>query len=172
SANAPRWLRFLDEVFSGDADLIAYLQRAVGYTLTGDTREQCYFMLFGVGANGKSTFVETLCKLLGAHAETAEFATFLNRRQSGAPRNDLASLHGARFVKAAESEHQAPLNESLIKEVTGEDTIKARFLFQEHFSFKPRFKIWLITNHKLDIRGIDDAIWRRVRFIPFEQQFQ
>jgi putative DNA primase/helicase len=172
NATAPRWLEFLDEVFSGDADLIAYVQRAVGYSLTGDTREQCLFILFGVGANGKSTFVETLCKLLGTHAETAEFSTFLVRRNSGAPRNDLARLNGARFVKAAESEHQAPLNEALVKEVTGEDTIAARFLFQEHFSFKPRFKIWLISNHKPDIRGTDHAIWRRVRLIPFERQFE
>jgi putative DNA primase/helicase len=81
-------------------------------------------------------------------------------------------LHGARFVKAAESEHRAPLNEALVKEVTGEDTIAARFLFKEHFAFKPRFKIWLLSNHKPDIRGTDRAIWRRVRLIPFEQHFE
>jgi putative DNA primase/helicase len=172
NATAPRWLEFLDQVFSGDADLISYVQKAVGYSLTGDTREQCLFILFGVGANGKSTFVETLCTLLGMHAETAEFSTFLIRRNSGAPRNDLARLSAARFVKAAESEHKAPLNEALVKEITGEDTIAARFLFHEHFSFKPRFKVWLISNHRPDIRGTDHAMWRRVRLIPFERQFE
>jgi putative DNA primase/helicase len=172
NAKAPRWTQFLCEVFVDDADLIGFIQRAVGYSLTGDTREQCFFILIGNGANGKSTFVETVSELLGTHAETAEFTTFLLRRTSGAPRNDLARLHAARFVKAAEAEHQAPLAESIIKELTGEDTVAARFLFHEHFTFKPQFKIWLITNHKPEIRGAEKAIWRRVRLIPFIQQFE
>jgi putative DNA primase/helicase len=172
NASSPRWTQFLREVFMGDSDLIGFIQRAVGYSLTGDTREQCFFILLGNGANGKSTFVETISKLLGTHSETAEFSTFLARRNSGAPRNDLARLHAARFVKAAEAEHQAPLAESIIKELTGEDTVAARFLFHEHFTFKPQFKIWLITNHKPEIRGADGAIWRRVRLIPFNQQFE
>jgi putative DNA primase/helicase len=171
-ATAPRWLQFLDEVFRGDQTLISFIQRAVGYSLTGDTREQCFFILFGSGANGKSTFIETICTLLGAHAETAEFSTLLVRTHQGAPRNDLARLHGARLVKAAESEHRAPLNEALIKEITGGDTIAARFLYKEHFSFIPQFKIWLVTNHKPEIRGADHAIWRRVRLIPFEERFE
>lgn len=170
-ATPSRWLQFLNEVFVGDQDLSGYIQRAVGYSLTGDTKEQCFFILFGGGANGKSTFVETLCKLLGTHAETAEFSTFLVRKNHGAPRNDVARLHAARFVKAAEGQQKISLDEALIKELTGEDTIAARFLFREHFSFKPRFKIWLVTNHKPDIRGTDRAIWRRVRLIPFKQQF-
>lgn len=170
-ATAPRWLQFLTEIFAGDTELIRYVQRAVGYSFTGDTREQCFFILFGTGANGKSTFVETLCKLLGTHAETAEFSTFLVRRQQGSPRNDVARLHAARFVKAAEGDHKAVLDEALIKEVTGEDIITARFLYQEYFSFRPRFKIWLITNHKPEIRGTDPAIWRRVKLIPFTRCF-
>jgi putative DNA primase/helicase len=171
NAKASRWTQFLREVFGNNSNLIGFIQRAVGYSLTGDTREQCFFILVGCGANGKSTFVETVSKLLGTHAETAEFTTFLARKNSGSPRNDLARLHSARFVKAAEGEHQAPLAESIIKELTGEDTIAARFLFKEHFTFKPQFKIWLITNHKPQIRGTDDAIWRRVRLIEFNQQF-
>jgi len=162
----------LDEVFGGDHELIEYIRRAVGYSLTGDTREQCFFILFGTGANGKSTFIEIICKLLGTHAETAEFSTFLVRKDRGAPRNDVAKLHAARLVKASESQHMASIDEALIKEVTGEDTISARFLYREHFSFKPKFKIWLITNHKPEIRGTDPAIWRRVRLIPFSQQFE
>jgi putative DNA primase/helicase len=172
NAKASRWIQFLDEVFTGDDDLIAFIQRAVGYSLTGDTKEQCFFILYGGGANGKSTFVEIICKLLGTHAETAEFTTFLTKRDSGGPRNDLARLHAARLVKAAEGEQQARLAESTIKELTGEDTVAARFLFKEHFTFKPQFKIWLVTNHKPEIRGTDQAIWRRVRLIEFARQFE
>jgi putative DNA primase/helicase len=169
---APRWIQFLEEVFLKDVELIAFLQRAVGYSLTGDTREQCFFILYGSGANGKSTFVEIVCKLLGSHAETAEFSTFLDMRNSGSPRNDLARLHASRFVKAAEGERRARLAEAIIKELTGEDSVAARFLFKEHFTFKPQFKIWLITNHKPEIRGTDHAIWRRVRLIEFNRQFE
>ncbi len=171
-AKAPRWMRFLDEVFLGDADLITFIQRAVGYSLTGETQEQCFFILHGAGANGKTTFVETICELLGIHAETAAFSSFLDRRDSGSPRNDLARLHAARFVKAAEGEHEARFAESVIKQLTGGDTVVARFLFKEHFQFKPQFKIWLTTNHKPKIRGTDEAIWRRVRLIPFREQFE
>lgn len=160
-AKADRWTQFLKEVFANDADLISFIQRAVGYSLTGDTREQCFFILSGSGANGKSTFIEIICKLLGTHAETAEFTTFPDMRNSGGPRNDLARLHAARFVKAAEGEHKARLAESIIKELTGEDTVAARFLFKEHFTFKPKFKIWLITNQKPEIRGSDHGVRSR-----------
>jgi putative DNA primase/helicase len=171
-AKAPRWIQFLNQVFAGDADLISFIQRAVGYSLTGDTSEQCFFVLFGGGANGKSTFIETVCKVLGTHAETAEFSTFLVRGNPGSPRNDVARLRGARFVKAAEGEQQARLAESIIKELTGEDSVAARFLYGELFTFTPQFKLWLITNHKPEIRGTDRAIWRRVRLVPFDQQFE
>jgi putative DNA primase/helicase len=171
-AHAPRWIQFLDEVFAGDAELISFIQRAIGYTLTGDTSEQCFFVLLGGGANGKSTFVETLCKVLGSHAETAEFSTFLVRGNSGSPRNDVARLQGARFVKASEGEHQARLAESIVKQLTGEDSVAARYLYHELFTFQPQFKLWLITNHKPEIRGTDKAIWRRVRLVPFDEQFE
>src|SRR5437867_4194378 len=105
-AKCPRWLRFLDEIFDGDNQVIEFVWRAVGYTLTGSTQEQCLFILYGDGANGKSTFLEILIGLLGTHAEVTPFSTFLIHHNPGNPRNDLAKLHGARLVKAAESPGQ------------------------------------------------------------------
>ena len=172
SAKAPRWHQFLNQIFGGDADLIEYLQRIIGYSLTADTREQCFFVFYGEGSNGKSTLVVTVCNLFGTHSETAEFSTLLAHHNVGSPRNDLARLHAARFVKASEGEQEAKLAESFIKEVTGEDVVAARFLFKEFFTFTPQFKLCLLTNHKPKIQGTDDAIWRRVRLIPFKQQFE
>jgi putative DNA primase/helicase len=161
----------LIEVFDGDREVIQFVQRAVGYSLTGDTREQCLFILWGGGANGKSTFLETIIRLLGMHAVPTPFSTVMVQRNPGSPRNDLAALHGARLVKASEAEHHSTFAESIVKEVTGGDTITARFLFKEHFSYKPTFKLWLATNHRPEIHGTDDAIWRRIRLIPFTRQF-
>jgi putative DNA primase/helicase len=171
SATAPRWGQFLNEVFGGESEIIGYVQRAVGYSLTGNTREQCFFLLCGSGANGKTTFLETIVKLLGTHASTAAFSAFLVQHNQGGPRNDLAALCGARFVKAAEAEHKASLDESIMKQLTGEDTISARFLFHEGFEYRPQFKIWLATNRKPAIWETSDAIWRRIKLIEFNQQF-
>jgi putative DNA primase/helicase len=170
-ATAPRWERFLYEVFGGDSEIIEYVQRAVGYSLTGDTREQCFFLLCGSGANGKTTFLETIVRLLGTHASTAAFSAFLVQHNQGGPRNDLAALCGARFVKAAEAEHKARLDEAVMKQLTGEDTISVRFLFREVFEYRPQFKIWLATNHKPAIWETSDAIWRRIKLIEFNRQF-
>lgn len=171
SATAPRWRQFLNEVFGGDAEIIGYVQRAVGYSLTGNTREQCFFLLCGSGANGKTTFLETIVKLLGTHASTAGFSTFLVQHNQGGPRNDVAALCSARFVKAAEAEHKASMDEAIMKQLTGEDTISARFLFKEGFEYRPQFKIWLATNHKPSIWETSDAIWRRIKLIEFNHQF-
>ena len=171
SAQCPRWLQFLDEIFAGDKQLINFVSRAVGYSLTGDTREQCLFILYGGGANGKTTFLETLLRLVGTHAAITPFSTFLVHQNPGAPRDDIAKLHGARLVKAAESQKQAALNEAIIKELTGNDLITARHLYQKYFDFPPQFKIYLTTNHLPEIRGTDEAIWRRFHVIPFTQQF-
>jgi putative DNA primase/helicase len=172
NATSSRWLQFLDEIFAGDSELIEFVQRAVGYSLTGDTREQCFFILHGNGANGKTTFLETIRRLLGAHATTTPFATFMVQRQVGAPRNDLAALVAARLVIASEAGQDASFDEAVVKQVTGSDLISCRYLYGEFFEYKPNFKIWLATNYKPAIRGSDDAIWRRVRLIPFTQQFQ
>ena len=165
-ATCPLWERFLDRVMAGDRDLVAFLQRAVGYSLTGSTGEQVLFLLHGVGANGKSTFVETVRALLGDYATQADFTTFL-RREGESVRNDIARLAGARFVAAVEADAGKALAESVVKQLTGGDTITARFLFREYFEFVPAFKVWLAANHKPSIRGVDHGIWRRIRLVPF-----
>ena len=166
SATCPRWEAFLLRAMGGNEALVAFLQRAIGYALTGHTNEQVLFLLYGVGANGKSTFLETIRALLGDLSAIADFGTFLKRDSEGA-RNDIARLVGTRFVSAVEAEAGKPLAEALVKQLTGGDTITARFLFKEFFDFKPQFKIWLAANHKPTIGGSDHGIWRRIRLVPF-----
>lgn len=165
-AVAPRWAQFLQEVTDGQHELIKFLQRAAGYSLTGDTREQCIFILYGKGANGKSTFLETLSALLGEYGTKTATDTLMVKRTNTIP-NDIAALRGTRFVTAIEAEDGQRLAESRIKQMTGGDTMTARYLYGEYFQFRPTFKLWLATNHKPDIRGTDLAIWRRIRLVPF-----
>jgi P4 family phage/plasmid primase-like protien len=169
NATCPIWEKFLAEVTGGGMELQEYLQRAVGYSLTGQTNEQVLFLLYGTGANGKSTFLETLRYVFGDYAQTADFSTFTASKGNG-PRNDIARLRGARFVTANEGEHGARMAESLIKQVTGTDTISARFLYSESFEFTPQFKLWLATNHKPLITGTEGGIWRRINLVPFTVQ--
>jgi putative DNA primase/helicase len=165
-AECPQWLEFLDRITSGNKELIAFLQRAAGYSLTGDVREHALFLFFGTGANGKTTYVEALRYVWGDYAKTAEFSSFILTRGLGV-RNDLARLAGARLVTAVESQLNRRLAEEVIKQITGGDTITARYLYCEHFEFRPQFKLFLATNHKPRIHGTDVAIWRRIHLIPF-----
>jgi putative DNA primase/helicase len=165
-SGCPIWTRFLERVLQEDDDLIRFVQRAMGYSLTGETREQVLFLLYGTGRNGKSTFLNVLHALAGEYAQHAEFSTFLER-QTEMVRNDLARLHKSRLVTAVEPTSTGYLDESVIKQVTGQDVVTARFLFQEHFEYVPRFKIWLAANHKPMIRGNDEGIWRRILMVPF-----
>lgn len=162
-----QWIEFLETIFNRNYDLINFIQRAVGYSLTGDISEQCLFLLHGTGANGKSVFIKTISHLLSDYAQTADFETFLVKKNDGGIRNDIARMQGKRFVSAIEAESGKRLSENLIKSLTGGDTISARFLFAEFFDFQPTFKLWLAANHKPNIRGTDYAIWRRIRLIPF-----
>jgi P4 family phage/plasmid primase-like protien len=163
----PQWITFLNTIFNGNQEIIGYVQRAVGYSLTGDTTEQCFFILHGNGANGKSVFTDTIRTLLGDYAKTAEFNTFMVRNND-AIRNDLAGLVGSRFVLAAEGDMGKRLSESVIKTITGGEEVSARFLNCEFFTHTPTYKIWLVTNHRPRIAGTDIGIWRRVILIPFE----
>jgi putative DNA primase/helicase len=164
-ARAPAWSAFLERVLPGE-DLRAFVQRAVGYSATGDTSEQCMFINHGTGANGKSTFQEAISAALGEYAMRAPTEMLLAKRAGGIP-NDVARLKGARFVAASETEEGRRLAESLIKDLTGQDTITARFMRAEWFDFQPTHKLWLSTNHKPEIRGTDTAIWRRIRLVPW-----
>ncbi len=167
-SQCPNWLNFLDRIMAGNARLIRFLQRAIGYSLTGLTSERCLFILWGSGANGKSTLLETIRSLTGDYAVTTPTDTLMVRRTETSASNDLATLKGARFVSASEAEEGRRLAESRIKNLTGGDEITARFLYGEFFEFKPEFKIWLATNHKPIIRGSDEGIWDRIKLIPFE----
>ena len=168
-ADAPRFERFLREVLVED-DVVAFVRRFAGYSLTGSTRERAFAILWGRGKNGKGTLVELLRDVLGDYATNTDVETVLARKYSGVG-NDVAALRGARFVSAAEVEQGRALAESKVKNLTGQDTVTARFLFAEPFDFRPEFKLWLSTNNKPIIRGTDDAIWDRIRLIPFTRRF-
>lgn len=165
AADCPTWKTFLMQIFAKDMQLIRFIQKACGYALSGDVSEQCLFILFGTGANGKSTFLNVLLELFGDYGCSTGIETFTkkNKEQS----NDLARLKGSRLVTTSEIEQGIPMSESLIKSVTGEDSLTARFLYGEYFSFKPTFKIFM-ANHKPKIRGADNGIWRRIKMIPFD----
>jgi putative DNA primase/helicase len=167
SATCPLWISFLQKVTQDNGDLIKFLQKAVGYSLTGSIREQCFFLLHGTGENGKSTFIKTVGSLLSEYASATRIETLMVKRGDSIP-NDIARLAGLRFVSALESEGGKRLAESLVKQLTGGDTVVARFLHREFFEFEPTFKLWLGVNHKPKIVGTDWAIWRRVKMIPFE----
>lgn len=166
SADHPRWSRFLEDICAGNEELMLYLQRAVGYACTGDVREQCLFFCYGTGQNGKSTFIEIIHELLGTYAQQAEFSSFLQRRGEG-PRNDLARMRGTRFVSAVEAPGDRSFDESILKQLTGGDTITARRLYEEFFEFRPTHKIFLAANHKPHVSEQSEAFWRRIRLIPF-----
>ncbi len=169
-ADCPRWKKFLREIFNNDDEMIDFIQRIAGYSLTGDITEQAMFILYGFGKNGKSVFLSVLGALLGDYAGTASFKTFDADKQSEQS-NDLAMLKGKRFVSMSESAADRRLNEPLIKQVTGGDEITCRFLRKEFFSYTPQFKLFLATNHKPIITQSDFGIWRRIVLIPFEQNF-
>ena len=165
-AKAPTWEKFLNQIMNGNENLIGFLQRAVGYSLTGNTSEQCLFLLHGSGANGKSTFLETISLLMGDYAKKTRTSTLMTRKNESIS-NDVAALCGARMVTASETNENERFDEAKIKEMTGGDTISARFMRAEFFEFVPQFKLWLCCNHKPQIKGQDTAIWRRIHLIPF-----
>ena len=169
-AVCPRWERFLDEIFEGDQALVGFIERAVGYSLTGDTREQCLFTCHGSGSNGKSTFLKVLRDLAGDYGANTPFSTFELHSRSAIP-NDLAALAGRRLVTASETAEGTRLNEARLKALTGGDEITARFLHGEFFSFVPVAKFWLAVNHKPRVSDDSHGFWRRVRLIPFLRRF-
>lgn len=164
-STAPVWRAFLERVLPTE-ELRSFVRRAVGYSITGDTSEQCLFINYGPGANGKSTFQEAIAAALGDYAMRTPTETLMAKRTGAVP-NDVARLKGARFVAASETEEGRRLAESVVKDLTGQDTISARFMRAEWFDFKPTHKLWLSTNHRPEIRGTDNAIWRRIRLIPW-----
>lgn len=172
-AICPKWEKFLFEIFAGEMAVIEYLQRAVGYSLSGDVREQVFFLLYGTGSNGKSLLLTILRKLAGDYHSHAQMSAFTTRPQNnGAPTEEIARLRGARLVTATETEESKRLSEGLIKQITGGDPVTACFKYERYFTFIPTFKLWIAANHKPKINGTDQGIWRRPQLIPFNVRFE
>jgi putative DNA primase/helicase len=169
-ATCPTFEQFFVDTFAGQPELMAFVHRAVGYSLTGDTTEQALFLCYGQGGNGKGTLVQTLSHALGDYAYVMPFSTVELHQRSAIP-NDLAALLNKRFISASETNDGTRLNEARVKALTGCDPISARFLHAEFFTFQPVGKFWLAVNHKPIVRDDSHAFWRRLRLIPFQQTF-
>ena len=160
------WLKFLDRIMDGNQELITYLQRVVGYGLTGDVSEQCLWFFHGTGANGKSTFLTTLLAILGDYGMQSVSDLLMVKNHESHP-TERADLLGKRFVATIETEEGNRVAEALMKQMTGGDKIRARKMRQDLFEFEPTHKIVLAANHKPTVRGTDLAAWRRIKLIPF-----
>jgi putative DNA primase/helicase len=179
AATCPTWERFVHEVFAGDQSMVDFLQRAIGASLTGVVQDRALFLLYGAqGHNGKTTLVEVVRDLLGTsgeegfgYARKVDVMTFMKSKNYEDNLRKAAQLAGARFVYSSEIDEEHRLNEQLIKDMTGGDTMEARRLYKEAFNFKPTFKPWMYGNHKPEIRGTDDALWGRVMLIEFPVSF-
>lgn len=171
NVDAPLWEKFLNQIFNNDEELIHYVQKAIGYSFTGSVDEQCLFILNGRGRNGKSVFSNVISNVAGNYAKQMNVQTIVAKKnQSGSANSDIARLEGARIVTSSELNEGDRFDESLVKQLTGGDKILARFLYGSEFEYKPKFKIWMATNHLPIIRGTDDGIWRRIKIIPFNIQ--
>ncbi len=166
-ASCPIFDAFVDRVLP-EGDLQSFVRRAVGYSLTGDPNQEVFFFAYGPPASGKSTLLEGVKSALGSYATTADFESFLQKRDSG-PRPDIARLAGARFVASVEVDDGKRLASGLVKTLVGGDTIVARFLYGKEFEFRPRFTLWLAANDEPRVRDDDEALWRRIRQVPFDQ---
>ena len=168
-ATCPIWRKFLRRVLETD-DLVTFIRRAVGYTLTGAISEQCLFFLYGTGQNGKSTFAECLKHLFGDYVVKATTTLYTIDRYGKEPVTEIARLVGKRLVTGSETEEGSRLAESRVKDITGGDTLTGRELYCTAFNFAPTHKLWIYGNHLPDVRGNDDGIWRRIKLIPFRVQ--
>ena len=174
SATCPRWISFMDEVFEGDAERIRYLQKCIGYAMSGDTRLECMFILYGpTSRNGKGTTMETVLRILGEYGRTAK-PDMLSKKSfadSSGPSEDVARLNGARMVNVSEPEKSMVIDASLTKQMTGNNTLTARYLRENSFEFKPQFKLFIDTNHLPQISDMTLFESDRIRIIPFNRHF-
>jgi putative DNA primase/helicase len=177
TADCPLWRHTLADIFTVAGDpaeterLVEFMQRALGYSITGDCREECCFFTWGEGGNGKGTVMNTVGHLLADYTDDMPY-TSLERtlKHGGGIPNDIAKMVNKRFITCAEV-NEFTINESRLKALTGRDPITARFLNQEFFTFTPVGKIWIATNNKPRLMGQDDGIWRRIYLIPFANKF-
>ncbi len=168
-AKCPTWERFLCDVMDARKNLIDYLRRVVGYAMTGSTREQVIFFFYGCGANGKSTFLETILKVMGEYGKQAAPDLLMSKEKQHP--TELADLAGARFVTTIEVGEGRKMAEALVKQLTGSDTMTVRRMYENFWSFRPTHKLFLAANHKPVIVGTDEAIWRRIRMVPWVVRF-
>lgn len=165
----PLWTAFLDRITDSDTELQGFLQRYIGYCLTGVTSEHVFVFAYGTGANGKSTFINTIVGIMGDYATVADMSTFIASNNEKHP-TDLAKLRGARLVVAQETQKGRRWDETKIKALTGGDKITARFMRQDFFDFVPTFKLFICGNHKPRLSSVDEAVRRRLLLVPFTVQ--
>lgn len=166
-----KWEAFIASIFANNADLITFIQQALGMSLAGDMSEQCLFICHGNGSNGKTTMLEIVRIILASYALAANIETFQVRKGERI-NNDVAELYGARFVTAEENTLGSRLNEAFIKKATGKQPLRARRLHENEFEFMPEFTIWFAVNHKPVVKDTSKGMWRRVHFIPFNVTFE
>ena len=175
-ASCPRWEQFISEVMINDADLALYLQKALGYALTGDTSLECLFILYGATSrNGKGTTMETFLKIMGDYGKTSNpemLSTKFGNANASGPSEEIARLAGVRFVNISEPEKKITFNAALVKRMTGNDTLNARFLHENSFDFKPNFKIFINTNYKPSVSDMTLFYSNRLKLIPFKRHFE
>ena len=176
NASCPRWEQFISEVMCGDADLALYLQKALGYALTGDTSLECLFILYGATSrNGKGTTMETFLQIVGDYGKTSNpemLSTKFGNTNASGPSEEIARLAGIRFVNISEPEKKITFNAALVKRMTGNDTLNARFLHENSFDFKPNFKIFINTNYKPSVSDMTLFYSCRLKLIPFKRHFE
>lgn len=174
-ADCPRWRTFITEIMQGDNARADYLQKAIGYSLTGDTKMECLFILYGpTSRNGKGTTMESILRIMGEYGKNAD-PTMLQAKfnsQSGGPSEEIARLAGSRFVNISEPEKKITLDAALTKRLTGNDTITARYLHENSFEFRPNFKIFINTNHRPNITDLTLFESGRIKIIPFDRHFE
>ena len=175
-ATCPRWEQFISEVMCNDADLALYLQKALGYALTGDTSLECLFILYGATSrNGKGTTMETFLQIVGDYGRTSNpemLSTKFGNTNASGPSEEIARLAGIRFVNISEPEKKITFNAALVKRMTGNDTLNARFLHENSFDFKPNFKIFINTNYKPSVSDMTLFYSCRLKLIPFKRHFE
>ena len=172
AASPTRFLQFLEEIFNGDRELIAYVQKVLGYCLTGETKEQCFFILCGSGSNGKSVLLNLLKELLPEFVQTVALSALAEKNDYGAPNSTLVAAKDARMLLGNELNKNMRLDENLIKTSTGEDTVVARAMYREEIEFLPRYKVLMTVNSFPQVDWDDYAMLRRIRLIPFTHTFK
>ena len=172
-ASCSLWLHFLRDVFRGDEELIAYMQRALGYSLTGRINEHCLFVAYGLGSNGKTTLFETVLDVIGDYGRTTEFSSFLATDKPDTRKMEAVGLlRGVRIAVASETDSTKKWNEALVKKLTGGDTLTGTKMYGDQYEFTPTHKLWFQANHLPTAKDASNGFWRRIRIVPFKARFE